>query len=301
MPIVGDAKNVLGQLVAELRKTEWPSRETDAWWASFDDWRNQFPLHYHDPADGTLMPQFVVQAIDRVTKSDAVIATEVGQNQMWACQYYTYTDPRQWVSSGGLGTMGFGLPAGIGAQVGRPDATVIDIAGDGSIQMNMQEMATAVINDVPVVVCILNNGYLGMVRQWQELFWDKRYSFTCIEVRRTSSSSPRRTARSACASPSRTRSTTRCAPPSRRQAGRDRLPRLARGERLPDGARRRLDRRDARRHGAAEEEEAMKHTLSVLVENKPGVLTRVAACSRGAASTSTRSPSARPRTRRCRA
>ena len=99
---------------------------------------------------------------------------------MWATQYYTYTCPRQFISSGGLGTMGFGLPAAIGAKIGRPDKTVIDISGDGGFQMTMQELATAVSYDVPVVVCILNNGYLGMVRQWQELFWNKRYSFTCI-------------------------------------------------------------------------------------------------------------------------
>ena len=180
IPIVGDAKNILAQLADQLRGLEWSPEKTAAWWAKLRAWQEQYPLHYEDPADGTLAPQFVVEEIDRVTKSSAVVVTDVGQHQMWSTQYYTYTFPRQWISSGGLGTMGFGLPASIGAKVGRPDATVVDISGDGGFQMTMQELATAVNYDVPVVVCILNNGYLGMVRQWQDLFWNKRYSFTCI-------------------------------------------------------------------------------------------------------------------------
>jgi acetolactate synthase-1/2/3 large subunit len=139
-------------------------------------------MHYEEPSSGDLPPQFVIEEIDRVTGHDAVVCTDVGQHQMWATQYYTYTFARQFISSGGLGTMGFGLPASIGAKIGRPDKTVVDISGDGGFQMTMQELATAVSFDVPVIVCILNNGYLGMVRQWQDLFWNKRYSFTCIEV-----------------------------------------------------------------------------------------------------------------------
>jgi acetolactate synthase-1/2/3 large subunit len=127
-------------------------------------------------------PQFVIEEIERVTGGDAVIVTDVGQHQMWSTLYFHYRFPRQWISSGGLGTMGFGLPAAIGAKLGRPDKTVIDVSGDGGFQMTMQELATAVNYNVPVVVAILNNGYLGMVRQWQDLFWNKRYSFTCIEV-----------------------------------------------------------------------------------------------------------------------
>ncbi len=115
-----------------------------------------------------------------MTKGDAIICTEVGQNQMWAAQYYKYTKPRTWISSGGLGTMGFGLPAAIGAKLGRPDKLVFDIAGDGSIQMNIQELGTAMANKVNVKIAVLNNGYLGMVRQWQELFYKKRYSYTHI-------------------------------------------------------------------------------------------------------------------------
>jgi len=182
IPIVGDAKHVAAGLVKELEGMEWTAERTAEWLARIAERRREFPLHYEDPTDGTLAPQFVIQEIDRVTAHDAVVCTDVGQHQMWATQYYTYTFPRQFISSGGLGTMGFGLPASIGAKIGRPDATVVDISGDGGFQMTMQELATAVNYDVPVVVCILNNGYLGMVRQWQDLFWNKRYSFTCIDV-----------------------------------------------------------------------------------------------------------------------
>ncbi len=179
VPIVGDAKHILGGIVAELRKGGAEPR-TDAWIRAVDDWRKRFPLHYHREED-VLYPQFVVQRVSELTRDrETIVCTEVGQNQMWACQYYTLQHPRSWVSSGGLGTMGFGLPAAIGAQAGRPDALVIDIAGDGSIQMNSQEMATAAINMLPVKVILLNNGYLGMVRQWQELFYGKRYSSTVL-------------------------------------------------------------------------------------------------------------------------
>ena len=127
------------------------------------------------------MPEYVVQRLWDITKGEAVVATEVGQNQMWAAQYYLCRHPRQFISSGGLGTMGFGFPAAIGAQFARPDATVLDIAGDGSFQMTIQELGTAVAYNVPVKVCILNNRCLGMVRQWQELFWSKRYSHTGMD------------------------------------------------------------------------------------------------------------------------
>ncbi|MGV8082337.1 MAG: biosynthetic-type acetolactate synthase large subunit [Coriobacteriia bacterium] len=179
VPIVGDAKHVLGGLVAELRKSAAEPR-TEAWMRLIDDWRAEFPLHYHHSAD-VIMPQAVIEAIERLTRDrKRVIATEVGQHQMWACQFTRITEPRTWVSSGGLGTMGYGLPAAIGAQLGMPDHLVIDIAGDGSIQMNSQEMATAAINGVPVKVVVINNGYLGMVRQWQELFWGNRYSSSTL-------------------------------------------------------------------------------------------------------------------------
>jgi len=179
VPVVGDAKQVLAELVAELRKMNAEPR-TDAWMRVIDDWRSRYPLHYH-PQHEVVMPEFVLERVRELTKDrPTVIVTEVGQNQMWACQYARIKEPRTWASSGGLGTMGFGLPAAIGAQAGRPDHLVIDIAGDGSIQMNSQEMATAAIEKFPVKVVLLNNGYLGMVRQWQELFYDHRYSSSTL-------------------------------------------------------------------------------------------------------------------------
>ena len=179
VPIVGDAKIVLAALVAELRKAAAEPR-TDAWMRVVDDWRARFPLHWEHGGEG-VMPQFVVERIRELTKGrPTVLCTEVGQNQMWACQYFHVEEPRTWVSSGGLGTMGFGLPAAMGAKVGLPDHLVIDIAGDGSIQMNSQEMATCRINDIHVKVVILNNGYLGMVRQWQELFYSERYASSVL-------------------------------------------------------------------------------------------------------------------------
>jgi acetolactate synthase-1/2/3 large subunit len=125
-----------------------------------------------------IKPQFVVEKISELTKGEAIVTTEVGQNQMWTAQFYKFTQPRTLLTSGGLGTMGYGFPAAIGAQIAFPDRLVIDIAGDGSIQMNIQEMATAIQHGLPIKIAILNNGYLGMVRQWQELFYDRRYSHT---------------------------------------------------------------------------------------------------------------------------
>ncbi len=147
----------------------------DAWIKQVKAWKNKFPLGYPQP-EGVLMPQSVIKMIDRLSQGKAVIATDVGQNQMWATQYFTYTQPRNWISSGGLGTMGFGLPAAIGAQMGRMKELVVCVSGDGGIQMNFQELVVAVEHQLPIVVVILNNGFLGMVRQWQELFYSKRYS-----------------------------------------------------------------------------------------------------------------------------
>jgi len=175
IPIVGDAKNILKELIKEIKKAP----DTSGWLVKINEWKKKAPLTYKDDTD-KIKPQYVVQKIDELTKGQAIICTEVGQNQMWAAQYYTYTKPRTFVSSGGLGTMGFGFPAAMGVQAGCPDKIVFDIAGDGSIQMNSQEFMTAVANKLPVKVVILNNGYLGMVRQWQELFFKKRYSHTTL-------------------------------------------------------------------------------------------------------------------------
>jgi acetolactate synthase-1/2/3 large subunit len=176
IPIVGDAKNILVKLVNEYRALGADSSRLDEWWQRIGGWQERHPLHYNDSNDSEIKPQRAIQAIYEATGGDAIVTSDVGQHQMWAAQYYSFTKPRRWINSGGLGTMGFGLPAAMGAAVGMPEETVVCITGDGSVQMNSQELATCVANRIPVKVLILNNGYLGMVRQWQELFWDNRYS-----------------------------------------------------------------------------------------------------------------------------
>jgi acetolactate synthase-1/2/3 large subunit len=177
IPIVGDAKNVLTRLLKEYRSLDGvATSRMDEWWSRIEGWREKHPLRYGDSSDGEIKPQYMVQALYEATAGDAIVCSDVGQHQMWAAQYYHFDKPRRWINSGGLGTMGFGLPAAMGAQVGCPDATVVCLSGDGSIQMNMQELATCAQNKIPVKIFIMNNGYLGMVRQWQELFWDNRYS-----------------------------------------------------------------------------------------------------------------------------
>ncbi|MEW5744108.1 MAG: biosynthetic-type acetolactate synthase large subunit [Nitrospirota bacterium] len=183
IPIVGDVKRVLAVLNKMLKKDnkeQW-GEIRKAWLKQVDEWKRERPMTY-TPSASTIKPQFVVERIYELTKGDAIITTEVGQNQMWAAQFYKFDKPRRWLTSGGLGTMGYGFPAAIGAQLAYPDKLVIDIAGDGSIQMNIQELATAVINKLPVKVAILNNRFLGMVRQWQELFFQERYSHTSLDV-----------------------------------------------------------------------------------------------------------------------
>jgi acetolactate synthase-1/2/3 large subunit len=174
IPIVGDAKCVLKELNKAVKKPD-----TQKWLGQIGEWRKKHPLSYKQ--DGKLKPQFIIEQIYEITKGDCIITTEVGQNQMWACQWFKYIHPRSFISSGGLGTMGFGFPAAIGAQIGKPKKLVIDIAGDGSIQMNIQELITAVNNKLPIKIVILNNSYLGMVRQWQELFYKKRYSHSYLK------------------------------------------------------------------------------------------------------------------------
>jgi acetolactate synthase-1/2/3 large subunit len=176
IPIVGDAKNILAKLLIEYRALEADSSRLEEWWSRINAWQEKHPLRYDDSADGEIKPQRMVEALFEATGGDAIVCSDVGQHQMWTAQYFHFNAPRRWINSGGLGTMGFGLPAAMGAQVGRPEDTVVCISGDGSIQMNIQELATCSENGIPVKVFIMNNGYLGMVRQWQELFWDKRYS-----------------------------------------------------------------------------------------------------------------------------
>ncbi len=176
IPIVGDAKHVLAKLLVEYRAIGADPGRLDAWWTRIEGWRQKYPLGYEDSADAEIKPQYMIQALFEATGGDAIVTSDVGQHQMWAAQYYDFPQPRRWVNSGGLGTMGFGLPAAMGAAVGCPDRLVCCIAGDGSVQMNAQELATCAQNNIPIKVFIMNNGYLGMVRQWQELFWDGRYS-----------------------------------------------------------------------------------------------------------------------------
>jgi len=176
IPIVGDAKHVLAKLLVEYRAIGADPQRLEAWWTRIEGWREKYPLAYEDSTDSEIKPQYMVRALYEATGGEAIITSDVGQHQMWAAQYYDFPEPRRWINSGGLGTMGFGLPAAMGAAVGCPDRSVCCIAGDGSVQMNAQELATCAQNKIPIKVFIMNNGYLGMVRQWQELFWDGRYS-----------------------------------------------------------------------------------------------------------------------------
>ncbi|BCS96438.1 acetolactate synthase [Desulfoluna limicola] len=181
VPIVGDCKIALEKLNELLEKEEEPANAPDRseWDKQIQAWKETTPLAYKQ--EEAIKPQYVIDKFFEMTKGEAIVTTEVGQNQMWAAQYYHFNRPNQFITSGGLGTMGFGLPAAIGAQMACPDQLVVDVAGDGSIQMNIQEMATAVQYNLPVKVIILNNRYLGMVRQWQDLFYDKRYSSTTLD------------------------------------------------------------------------------------------------------------------------
>ena len=174
IPVVGDVKDVLVDLIGHVKHSD-----RKVWLDEVAKWQKDFPLTY-DHKDPSLLPQQVIEEIYNVTRGDALIVTDVGQHQMWAAHFYKYTKPRSFLSSGGLGTMGFGLPAAIGAQAGLRDAKVVTISGDGSIQMNFQELVVAVENDLPVKVVILNNGHLGMVRQWQEMFYKKEYSASVL-------------------------------------------------------------------------------------------------------------------------
>ena len=176
IPIVGDAKNILPKLTAEYRALGADPSRLEGWWQRIKGWQEKYPLAYEQTTDGEIKPQYMVQAMYEATGGQAIVTSDVGQHQMWAAQYYGFTRPRQWINSGGLGTMGFGLPSAMGAKVACPDDDVVCLAGDGSLIMNIQELATCVDESIPVKIFLMNNGHLGMVRQWQELFWDRRYS-----------------------------------------------------------------------------------------------------------------------------
>jgi len=182
VPIVGDCKSALRQMIqlAENEPIEGLGESRATWFEQIARWEQEHPLSYCMEGD-VIKPQYVIEQIYEISGGDAIITTEVGQHQMWTAQFFKFNRPRTLLTSGGLGTMGYGFPAAIGAQVAFPDKLVVDIAGDGSIQMNIQELSTAVCNNIPVKVAIINNTYLGLPRQWQELFYEKNYSGSCLE------------------------------------------------------------------------------------------------------------------------
>jgi acetolactate synthase-1/2/3 large subunit len=185
LPIVGDLRRVVSDIMARLRgnadQLAALPEATSAWRSQIDAWKAQYPMSYK-ASNEVIKPQFVIEKIRELTEDDAIITTEVGQHQMWTAQFFNFARPRTFLTSGGLGTMGFGLPAALGAQAACPQRQVIDISGDGSFQMNSQELATLVQYQLPVKIAILNNNYLGMVRQWQQMFFDRRYSQTTMEL-----------------------------------------------------------------------------------------------------------------------
>ena len=185
LPIVGDLKDVLGKLCDKLSEQaeslQKLVKNTAKWRETIEEWKQAHPMGY-ESSDTIIKPQFVIEKVRELTDDNAIISTEVGQHQMWTAQFFQFSQPRTFLTSGGLGTMGFGLPAALGAQVAFPDRQVIDISGDGSFQMNSQELATLVQYKLPVKIVILNNNYLGMVRQWQQMFFDRRYSQTVMEL-----------------------------------------------------------------------------------------------------------------------
>jgi len=186
VPIVGDAKETMIELIAALKDEHKAGRvgNYEAWWANLNRLRNEYPLGYDEPHDGSLSPQYVIQRIGEITGPDALYAAGVGQHQMWAAQFIKYEKPGTWLNSGGLGTMGYAIPAAMGAKVGAPDKDVWAIDGDGCFQMTNQELATCTINNIPIKVGLINNNALGMVRQWQSLFYNNRYSNTDLHTNR---------------------------------------------------------------------------------------------------------------------
>ena len=186
VPIVGDCREVITDLIVAVRAEYAAGHRADltGWWKQCHSWRETYPLGYEEPPDGSLAPQYAIERLGRIAGPDAVYVAGVGQHQMWASQFISYEKPYTWLNSGGLGTMGYAVPAAMGAKVGRPDATVWAIDGDGCFQMTNQELVTCALNNIPIKVAIINNGSLGMVRQWQTLFYDRRYSNTDLHSKR---------------------------------------------------------------------------------------------------------------------
>lgn len=184
VPIVGDLKEVIDDLIPELEREHDKNGRPDieGWWRQIDAWRDTYPLGFTEPNDGLLAPQHILSRLSEISGPESIYVAGVGQHQMWASQFIRYERPNSWINSGGLGTMGYSIPAAMGAKVGAPDRTVWAIDGDGCFQMTNQELATCTINDIPIKVALINNSSLGMVRQWQTLFYNERYSNTDLHT-----------------------------------------------------------------------------------------------------------------------
>ena len=290
IPIVGDAKLILPKLTEEYKALQPDSSRLEDWWKRIAAWQKEYPLTYEPSSDSEIKPQQMIQDMYTATGGDAIITSDVGQHQMWAAQYYDFPEPRRWINSGGLGTMGFGLPAAIGAKVAVPDREVVCLAGDGSLIMTCQELATAVRHEIPVKVFLMNNGYFGMVRQWQELFWDKRYSavemgpspdwvkladaFGATGMRVEDKAEVEGAMREALATEGpvlldvRVSQDENCYPM---------IPRCRpHGTWWADGSRHSQSDQARGPRGSRARLTGRKHVLSILVENRPGVLARIA-------------------------
>ena len=291
MPIVGDARHVIDELIAAVAAEHKAGHRADLadWWAQLDDLRERYPLGYDEPADGTLAPQYVIKRLGEIAGPDAIYVAGVGQHQMWAAQFISYEKPATWLNSGGLGTMGYAVPAAMGAKVGRPDTVVWAIDGDGCFQMTNQELATCALEGIPIKVAVINNGNLGMVRQWQTLFYDERYSNTdlgthkhripdfvklaealgCVGLRCEIAADVDKHDRGRDGDQRRARWWSTSWSARTPWCGRWSPPAPATTRSCSPAASGPTSTRMTCEHDA-------KHTLSVLVENKPGVLARVA-------------------------
>ncbi len=296
VPIVGDCRLVIEELTKAIAQRGGPESRADItpWRSTISGWQERYPLVYEQSEAGDLLkPQYVLEQLRDRSPSDCIVASGVGQHQMWTSQYWHFNHPYTWINSGGLGTMGFSVPAAIGAKVGRPDRIVWAIDGDGCFQMTAQELVTATTERIPVKIAILNNAYLGMVRQWQEMFYEERYSEVYLSpdlpdyVKWAEAMG---CVAHACRVPRRGRPGDRQGERDQRPTGRAGVPHRLRREGLPDGPLRRVEQRHRRRPhpagartmnvrgaGGSRTREVRHHVLSVLVENRAGVLARVSA------------------------